>query len=232
MIKIRRSAERGHFDHHWLNTFHTFSFGDYFDDKQMGFQALRVINEDFVQPGQGFPTHGHRNMEIITYIIEGELQHKDNMGNTSVIKPGDAQRMSAGRGVQHSEANPSRDNPVHLLQIWILPRDNGTNPSYEQKHFPIEARLNKLALIGSSNGEAGSIKIFQDVKLYSTILENQKSVEYNTAATRSIWIQVAKGSLNLNGETLSQGDGVAIQKMSKIHLAAMSDAEFLLFDLA
>ena len=232
MNKIRKSADRGHFDHGWLKTYHSFSFADYQDAEHMGFRALRVINEDFVAAGKGFGTHPHRDMEIVTYILSGELQHKDSMGNGSVIKPGDVQRMTAGTGVTHSEFNPSPHNDVHLLQIWLLPEKQNLTPGYEQKVFSHAQKLNQLCLIASPDGQSDSVIIHQDVLLFASILESQKTLTYSVAANRHIWIQVVKGELIANSSHLNAGDGCAISVESTLQLQAKSDAEFLLFDLA
>src|SRR5581483_6147136 len=192
MIQIRPSKERGGGDYGWLNTRHTFSFDRYYDPRWMGFRSLRVINEDWVAPGGGFPTHPHRDMEIITYVLEGELEHKDSMGNGSIIRPGDGQRMSAGTGVRHSEANPSKTNPVHLLQIWIVPDRQGHEPGYEQKSFPEDEKRGRLRLIASPNGAGGSVTIHQDAKLYVALLSPGQQVERKLAAGRYSWLQVAK----------------------------------------
>jgi len=232
MITIRKADERGHFDVGWLNTYHTFSFDQYHDPNHMGFHSLRVINEDIVQPGQGFPTHGHRDMEIVTYILAGALEHRDSMGNGSIIRPGDAQRMSAGTGVRHSEANPSPDTPVHLLQIWILPNEKNLPPEYEEKKFSDEQKRNKLRLIVSPEGDEGSVKIHQDAKLYASLLDKDQEVVHTLANGRSAWLQVAGGSVVLNDFALQQGDGAAVSQESSIRITAPEPAEVLLFDLA
>jgi redox-sensitive bicupin YhaK (pirin superfamily) len=231
MITIRKANERGHFNHGWLNTYHTFSFDQYYDPRYMGFRVLRVINEDFVASGRGFPMHAHRDMEIITYILEGALQHEDSMGNGSIIRPGDVQRMSAGTGVRHSEKNPSPSEPVHLLQIWILPHTVGLEPSYEQKAFSADARRNKLRLIASSDAADGSVLIHQDVSLYASIIEEGTSVNHSMSETRFGWLQVARGIVDVNGEQAEQGDGAVIVGESNIEIAARQPAEILLFDL-
>jgi quercetin 2,3-dioxygenase len=227
MIQIRPRNERGHFDHGWLNTYHTFSFDQYYDPRHMGFRALRVINEDRVAPAKGFGTHPHRDMEIITYILEGALEHKDSMGTGSIIRPGEVQRMSAGTGVTHSEFNPSRTQPVHLLQIWILPEAKGIEPSYEQKQFAIEMR-GKLQLIASRNPEIGAVKIHQDVDLFAAILDGQR-VTHTLRAGRYAWLQVARGSIELNGTKLDAGDGAAISEVSNLEISGSGEA--LVFDL-
>lgn len=232
MITIRRSNERGHFDHGWLNTFHTFSFDQYYDPRYMGFRTLRVINEDFVASGRGFPKHGHRDMEIITYILEGALKHEDSMGNGSVIRPGDVQRMTAGTGVRHSEQNASDSERVHLLQIWILPHTVGLEPGYEQKAFSEDERRERLRLIASEDGRDGSVQVHQDVTLYASILAAGNGVEHAMDERRYAWIQVARGAISVNGEKADQGDGVVVVGESNVRISAEEDAELLLFDLA
>lgn len=232
MITIRPSNERGGGDHGWLNTHHTFSFDQYHDPRFMGFRSLRVINEDWVQPGHGFPMHPHRDMEIITYLLEGELEHNDSMGNGSIIRPGDGQRMSAGRGVRHSEANPSKTEAAHLLQIWILPSERGLEPSYEQKAFPAEEKRGKLRLIAGPDGKDGSVTIHQDARLYVTLLSPGQQVQHDLAPGRYAWLQVAKGAVELNGKPLGQGDGAALNEEPKLTIKGAKDAEVLLFDLA
>jgi quercetin 2,3-dioxygenase len=232
MIRIRRSGERGGGDHGWLKTHHTFSFNTYYDPKFMGFRSLRVINEDWVAAGQGFPTHPHRDMEIITYILEGVIEHKDSLGTGSIIRPGDGQRMSAGTGIRHSEVNPSKTQPAHLLQIWIEPDRQGHRPSYEQKEFPEAEKRNQLRLIASPDGKLGSVTIHQDAKLYVSLLARQQEVTHELASGRSAWLQVAKGSIELNGQKLSQGDGASIGNENKLTITGREEAEVLLFDLA
>ena len=232
MITVRRSHERGHFDHGWLNTYHTFSFDQYYDPRYMGFRNLRVINEDFVAPGRGFPKHGHRDMEIITYILEGALKHEDSMGNGSVIRPGDVQRMTAGTGVRHSEQNASDQERVHLLQIWILPHTVGLEPGYEQKAFTEDERRGRLRLIASEDGRDGSVEVHQDVSLFASVLSAGDEVEHTMDQQRYAWIQVARGSVEVNGETANQGDGVIAVGESSLRIRAQQDAEVLLFDLA
>jgi quercetin 2,3-dioxygenase len=231
MITIRKANERGHFNHGWLNTYHTFSFDQYYDPRYMGFRTLRVINEDFVSPGHGFPTHGHRDMEIITYILEGALKHQDSIGNGSVIRPGDVQRMTAGKGVRHSEQNGSESEPVHLLQIWILPETVGLDPGYEQKAFSEDDRRNNLRLIASSDARDGSVKIHQDVSLYASILDEGAKVNYSTPETRYGWLQVARGTVEINGERAEQGDGAVIVGESDLEIVAFEPGEILFFDL-
>ena len=232
MITVRRSNERGHFDHGWLNTYHTFSFDQYYDPRHMGFRNLRVINEDFVAPGRGFPKHAHRDMEIITYILEGALKHEDSIGNGSVIRPGDVQRMTAGTGVRHSEQNASDQERVHLLQIWILPNTVGLEPGYEQKAFSEDERRGQLRLIASEDGRDGSVLVHQDVSLFASLLPAGQEVEHAMDPLRHAWIQVARGSVDVNGEKADQGDGVVAAGESSLRIRAQSDAEVLLFDLA
>lgn len=232
MITIRRSAERGGGDYGWLKTHHTFSFNDYWDEKWMGFRSLRVINEDFVAPQGGFPTHPHRDMEIITYILSGQLEHKDSLGTGSVILPGDGQRMTAGRGIRHSEFNPSITDTVHLLQIWILPDKQGHNPSYEQKSFPEAEKRGKLRLIASSDGADGSVQVNQDAKLFVSLLAPGDTVTHALAGKRHAWLQVAKGEIEINGQRLAQGDGAAVSDEPRLTIRGTKDSEILLFDLA
>jgi redox-sensitive bicupin YhaK (pirin superfamily) len=232
MITLRPSNQRGGGDYGWLKTRHTFSFSDYSDPKWMGFRSLRVINEDWVAPGGGFPTHPHRDMEIITYVLSGKLEHKDSLGTGSVILPGDGQRMSAGRGIRHSEANPSASDPVHLLQIWIHPDKQGREPGYEQKSFPEAEKRGKFCLIASSDGSENSVKINQDAKLFVALLTPGEEVTQALATKRHAWLQVAKGEIELNGQKLHQGDGAAISEEEKVSVKAKAVAEVLLFDLA
>jgi len=232
MITVRRSNERGHFDHGWLNTYHTFSFDQYYDRRYMGFRNLRVINEDFVAPGRGFPKHGHRDMEIITYILEGALKHEDSMGNGSVIRPGDVQRMTAGTGVRHSEQNASDKERVHLLQIWILPHTVELEPGYEQKAFTEDERRGRLRLIASEDGRDGSVLVHQDVSLFASVLTSGQEVEQTIDPLRYAWIQVARGSVEVNDEKADQGDGLVVAGESSLRIRAQQDAELLLFDLA
>ncbi len=232
MITIRGAQERGHFDHGWLNTYHTFSFDQYYDPRYMGFRELRVINEDFVAPGRGFPMHGHRDMEIITYILEGGLKHEDSMGNGSIIRPGDVQRMSAGTGVRHSEKNASPDERVHLLQIWILPDTVGLEPEYEQKAFTEDERRGKLRLIASRDGRDGSVRIHQDVTLFASILGAGERVAFSMEPARFAWIQVARGSITVNDTPADQGDGVMAAGESSLQIVGNEPSELLLFDLA
>jgi redox-sensitive bicupin YhaK (pirin superfamily) len=232
MITIRKSEDRGHFNLGWLDTYHTFSFDQYFNPAHMHFRRLRVINEDRVAPGQGFPTHSHRDMEIITYILSGALEHRDSMGNGSVIRPGDVQRMTAGSGVSHSEFNPSQSEAVHLLQIWILPNARNLPPGYEEKHFAEDERRGRLQLIASEDGREGSVTIHQDAKVYATLLEAGQTVTQAIDPDRYAWLQVARGTIRLNEMELKQGDGAAVSKESELAIASHDQAELLLFDLA
>jgi len=232
MITVRKAAERGAADLGWLDSRHSFSFGSYYDPRHMGYGSLRVINEDRVQPGQGFGTHGHHDMEIISYVIDGALEHRDSMGNGSVIRPGDVQRMSAGTGVEHSEYNHSGSELVHFLQIWILPERQGLPPGYEQKHFAADERHNRLRLVASRDGRDGSLTVHQEADLYASVLDDGHSVGHELAPGRRAWIQVVRGSLNVNGTQLAGGDGAAIAGTSRLSLAAAAETEFLLFDMA
>ncbi|HXI24158.1 MAG TPA: pirin family protein [Pyrinomonadaceae bacterium] len=232
MITIRKSEDRGHLDHGWLDTYHTFSFDQYYDPAHTHFRTLRVINEDRVAQGKGFPTHSHRDMEIITYILSGSLEHRDSMGNGSVIRPGDVQRMTAGTGVAHSEFNPSASEPVHLLQIWIMPGARNLAPGYEQKFFSEEDRQNKLRLIASPEGSDGSVKINQDARVYASIVEPETKLTHDLKKNRYAWLQVTRGSVGLNDVALNQGDGAAINREDKLEISARDRAELLLFDLA
>lgn len=232
MINIRRSEERGGGNYGWLDTKYTFSFNTYHDPNFMGFRNLRVINEDYVAENQGFGTHGHANMEIITYVIEGALAHKDSTGGEEVLRPHEVQRMTAGTGIQHSEFNPSKTEKVHLYQIWILPETNGLTPGYEQTYFAPETKKGKLKLVASRGGDDGSVKINQDVKLYSSILAKDEKVSLELAENRHAWIQIVKGKVDLNGETLNASDGAAISEERLLEIKSLTDdAEFLLFDL-
>jgi redox-sensitive bicupin YhaK (pirin superfamily) len=231
MFTIRKANERGHADHGWLNTYHTFSFADYYDPGQMGFRDLRVINEDRVQPGEGFPTHPHRDMEIITYVLEGALEHKDSMGNGSVIVPGEVQRMSAGTGITHSEFNHSRSELVHFLQIWILPDRDGVQPGYEQKFYPDEEKRGKLRLIASADGRDNSVTIHQDVKLYAALLDSGAEIVHEIGQNRHAWLQVVRGQAVVNGQKMSHGDGLAVSREEWLTVSADTPAEVLLFDL-
>ena len=232
MIVLRKSEDRGHANHGWLDTYHTFSFNTYYDPAHVRFRDLRVINEDRVAPGRGFGTHPHENMEILTYVLEGALQHKDSMGTGSMIRPGDVQRMSAGTGVTHSEFNGSKTEPVHLLQIWIFPEEEGIEPGYEQKTFPANERSGKLKLVASRRGREGSLTIHQNVDLYSSILDRGQHVQHSLAPGRHAWVQVARGSVTLNGKDLHAGDGAAVSQESELDVQARDKSEILLFDLA
>jgi len=231
VIAVRPAAERGHADHGWLDTRHTFSFASYHDPGHMGFRSVRVINEDRVQPAQGFGTHAHRDMEILTWVLEGALEHKDSMGNGSVIRPGDLQRMSAGTGVTHSEFNPSREAPVHFLQIWLLPRARGLPPGYEQKGFPQEARRGRLRLIAAGDGREGAVTIHQDADVWTALLQPGESVRHALAPGRYAWLHVARGAVSLNGSTLGAGDGAAVSDETALEITGAAGAEVLLFDL-
>jgi redox-sensitive bicupin YhaK (pirin superfamily) len=232
-LHIRKSQARGHFDHGWLDTYHTFSFSDYYDPKHMGFRSLRVINEDRVAAGEGFGTHPHNDMEIVTYVLEGELEHKDSMGNGSVIRPGEVQYMSAGTGVTHSEFNASSDKTVHLLQIWILPDKRGYEPRYGQKSYADALASGKLTLVASSDGREGSIAVRQDMNLFVARLKTGSSVSYDLAPKRVAWLQVARGAVELNGQALNAGDGAAASETKLLEIkTGDSTAEVLLFDLS
>jgi redox-sensitive bicupin YhaK (pirin superfamily) len=232
MITVRRAGERGGGKYGWLDTRHTFSFNDYYDPRHMGFRDLRVINEDFVAPGQGFGTHGHRDMEILTCIVSGELEHRDSMGNGEVIRPHEWQRMSAGTGVRHSEVNASATEPVHLYQIWILPEAEGIKPGYEQKLFAPEEKSGMLKLIASREGSEGSLKIHQNVKVYNSLLASGDEVSYQMGGERHAWVQVVKGEVTVNGTPLSEGDGAALSQEASLNFKASEEAEIILFDLA
>ena len=232
MLAIRRSQERGHANHGWLDTHYTFSFSDYYDPEHVHFRTLRVINDDRVAGGGGFPMHPHRDMEIVTYVLEGGLEHRDSMGNGSVIRPGDVQRMSAGTGVTHSEFNASKTEPVHLLQIWMFPERKGIKPSYEQKMFSEADKRGRLRLVASPDGRDGSVTIHQDNELYATVLRKGDQVRHELKPERHAWVQVARGSVKLNGQELAEGDGAAISEEKAIELTGVKDAEVLLFDLA
>jgi len=232
MITVRPGSERGHFDHGWLDTYHTFSFASYHDPRHMGFRSLRVINEDRVQPAEGFGTHAHRDMEILTWVLEGALEHKDSMGNGSVIRPGDIQRMSAGTGVTHSEFNPSRKELVHLLQIWLLPSQRGLTPGYEEKRFEPESRRGVLRLIAARDGRDGAVAIHQDADLWTALLEPTEAVRHPLAAGRHAWLHVARGKVTANGTKLEAGDGAAFSSEASVEVKATDRAEVLLFDLS
>jgi hypothetical protein len=232
MINIRKSNERGHADHGWLNTRFSFSFADYYDPQYEQFRTLRVMNDDRVAGGGGFPTHPHRDMEIVTYVLEGALAHKDSMGNGSTIRPGDVQYMSAGTGVAHSEFNASDTDTVHLYQIWMFPDKKSYTPAYDQKHFSVDDKRGKLRLVVSPDGRDGSVKIRQDNELYATVLGAGERVKHELKPDRHAYVQVAKGSVTLNGKQLETGDGAAISAEKSIELTGVNDAEVLLFDLA
>jgi quercetin 2,3-dioxygenase len=231
MLRIRKSLDRGHADHGWLNTYHTFSFADYHDPVQMGFRSLRVINEDRVQPGMGFGAHGHRDMEIVTYVLEGALEHKDSLGNGSVLRPGEFQRISAGTGVQHSEFNPSASEPVHFYQIWLLPKTKGIEPSYEQRFFPEEEKRGKLRLVASPNGSDGSLTIHQDARVYLSTLVPGESVALAIAPGRHAWLQILRGAVTVNGTPLETSDGLAASDEPGLTIVARQPAEIMLFEL-
>jgi redox-sensitive bicupin YhaK (pirin superfamily) len=232
MIRVRKTAERGHFDHGWLETYHTFSFADYYDPAHLGFRSLRVINDDRLQPGQGFGMHGHRDMEIVTYVLDGALQHRDSMGNGSVLRPGELQHMTAGTGVRHSEFNPSDQEEVHLYQIWLLPERKGLEPSYEQKAFSEEERRCILRLVASPSGEHGSLSIRQDARLYLSTLKAGQTVAHALKPGRHAWLQVLRGTVALNGHPLDSGDGAAVSEEEKLEIRGQDDAAVMLFDLA
>jgi len=232
MIKVRPAADRGHFNHGWLDTYHTFSFADYHDPEHMGFRSLRVINEDRVAPGKGFGTHGHRDMEIITYVLDGALKHEDSAGHSGVLRPGMVQKMSAGKGIMHSEFNASQSEPVHLLQIWIVPLQHGLAPNYTDRTLDPNAMENRLELVAAQNGGDGALPLFQDALLYAARLASGKAIHYDIDAGRFAWVQVARGVLDLNGVALNAGDGAAVNDESSLEIASREDAEFLLFDLA
>lgn len=232
MIKVRPAGERGHANYGWLDTRYSFSFSEYYDPRHMGFRALRVINEDRVAPGQGFGTHGHRDMEILTFVVSGGLQHRDSMGNGEVIRANEWQRMSAGTGVMHSEFNASETEPVHLLQIWILPEREGIRPGYEQKVFAPEEKTGKLKLIAAREASDGALKIHQNVALYDGVLRAGESVVHELEPGRHAWVQVVKGTVELNGTRLAAGDGAAVSEETALDIKAGEEAEVLLFDLA
>jgi redox-sensitive bicupin YhaK (pirin superfamily) len=230
MITLRFAQDRGHARHGWLESYHTFSFADYSDPRHMGFKTLRVINEDRVEPGQGFGTHPHRDMEIISYVLEGTLAHKDSLGTGSVIHPGEVQRMTAGTGVTHSEFNPSSSQRVHFLQIWILPERTGLPPSYEQRAFPAEEKRGTLRLVASRDGREGSVTIHQAVDLYTSVLAPGEAVTHCLIPSHSAWIQVARGTITLNNMSLSVGDGAAVSEETLLTVTAQEQTEVLLFD--
>ena len=231
MIRIRRSAERGHFDHDWLDTRHTFSFGDYHDPRFMGFRALRVLNEDRVRPGQGFGTHGHRNMEIVSYVLEGRLAHEDSLGNGSVIVPGDVQYMSAGTGVRHSEFNGSKTELVHFLQIWIIPNVQGIPPSYEEKHFSTQDRRGRLCLVASPDRAEGSVLMHQDARIHAGLFDGAEHASFTVRDHRQCYVHVARGALHVAGLHLEAGDGLKVTDTGEIEIREGRGAEVLVFDL-
>ena len=231
MTEIRRSNERGHANHGWLESFHTFSFADYFDPEHVQVGPLRVINEDRVAAGQGFGTHGHRDMEIISYVLEGELAHKDSMGNGSTIRPGDVQRMSAGSGVRHSEFNPSSTNPVHFLQIWIQPNAQGIEPSYEEKRFSVQEKRGRLRIIASPDQADGSVLIHQDARVYAGLFDGEETATLNVEPGRTLYVHVARGTVTANGTVLNGGDAVTLTDSEKLELNRGQQAEVLVFDL-
>ncbi len=232
MITVRPSAERGHANFGWLNTHHTFSFANYYDPKHMGFRALRVINDDQVSPGRGFDTHPHKDMEIISYVLAGALAHRDSLGTSATVRANEVQRISAGTGIAHSEFNPSTDESVHLLQIWILPDQQGVTPSYEEKVFAPESKQGQWRRIASPTGQDGAVTINQDVELYATLLTPGETRAFELRSHRYAWVQVAQGKISLNGRSLAAGDGAAVSDETLLELTAHSDAEVLLFDLA
>ena len=232
MIQIRKAADRGHFDHGWLDTYHTFSFGDYYAPDQMGFRSLRVMNEDRVQPGRGFGMHGHRDMEIVTYVVSGALEHKDSMGNGSVIRAGQLQRMTAGTGVRHSEFNPSEKEWVHLYQIWLLPERKGLQPSYEELALDDDDKRDRFRLVASPNGADGSLTIHQDARLYLASLSPGQTISHDLEIGRAGWLQVIRGNVNVLGSDLAAGDAAAVASEKVVSVTADTASEVLLFDLA
>jgi redox-sensitive bicupin YhaK (pirin superfamily) len=231
MLQVRKAQERGHANHGWLDTYHTFSFADYYDPAQMGFRPLRVMNEDRIAPGMGFGMHGHRDMEIVTYVLEGELEHKDSLGNGEVLRPGEFQRMSAGTGVRHSEFNPSSTAPVHLYQIWLLPEAKGLTPSYEQKFFDASEKRGKLRLVASPDGAEGSLAIHQDARIYLALLEPGETVSHSLGDGRHAWLQVLRGTVSAGGNSLEAGDGLAVSDERSLVISGERAAEVMLFDL-
>lgn len=231
MFEIRKSTDRGHANHGWLDSYHSFSFGEYYDEQHMGFGPLRVINEDRVNAGGGFGTHGHRDMEIISYVLDGELAHKDSMGTGSVIRPGDVQRMSAGSGVRHSEFNHAKDQTTHFLQIWIQPNVTGIPPSYEEKNFTAEEKRGRLRLIASSDGEDGSVLIHQDAKLYAGLFDGAEAASLTIAAGRLAYVHVARGTVTVNGVALKNGDALKLSDVATIDIGGGQQAEVLVFDM-
>jgi redox-sensitive bicupin YhaK (pirin superfamily) len=232
MFQIRRADQRGHFNHGWLDTFHTFSFADYYDPQKMGFRSLRVMNEDRVRGGTGFGMHPHHDMEIVTYVLDGQLQHRDSLGNGEVLKAGEVQTMTAGEGIRHSEFNPSRGEEVHLYQIWLLPRERGLAPKYAQRSFPKGERLNRWQTVVSGRGDSESLSIQQDASILLADLESGKKLDYSLSPGRAAWVQVLRGEIEISGERLSPGDGVAVSDESRIEIHGTTDSEVMLFDLA
>ena len=232
MFTLRKAQDRGHAQHGWLDSWHSFSFGDYYDPKHMGFRALRVINEDRVDPGQGFPTHSHRDMEILTYVLDGALEHRDSMGNGSVMRPGDVQRMSAGTGVGHSEFNGSKTEPVHFLQIWVLPEQRNLAPSYEQKNFPKDELQGKFRVVAARDGAGGAVLVHQDVTLLAGTFAAGEQARYSLATGRHAWVHVARGKVRVNGVELEAGDALQASDEAALELSGVSEAVVLLFDLA
>jgi len=232
MISLRPAEERGHADHGWLKTYHTFSFASYYDSGHMGFRTLRVLNDDTVQPGRGFGTHDHKDMEIISYVVAGGLEHKDSMGTGSVLSPDDVQRMSAGRGVTHSEFNHSQTEALHFLQIWVLPETSGIEPSYQDAHFDQSEKLGRLRLIVSPDGDHGSLRIHQDVRLYASVLKSGAHVDHELRPGRHAWVQVVRGRVDANGRELGKGDGAAVSDEARLSFTGKESAEFLVFDLS
>jgi len=231
MIILRPHDQRGHADHGWLNSWHSFSFGDYYDPQEMGWSELRVINDDSVAPGAGFPTHGHQDMEIVSYVLEGALEHKDSLGNGSVIRPGDVQRMSAGRGIRHSEFNASDAAPVHFLQIWIQPAQRGIEPGYEQKYFASEEKRDRLRLLASGDGRDGSVTLHQDASLYAGVISPGASLAFDLPAGRKAYVHLARGKMRLNGQAMATGDGAKIADEPRLEFVGEGEAEVLVFDL-
>ena len=232
MLTLRPASQRGHANHGWLKTWHTFSFSTYRDPQHIHFRALRVMNEDIVAPGQGFGTHPHNDMEIVTYVLSGALEHKDSMGNGEVLRPGEFQRMTAGTGITHSEFNPSTTEPVHLYQIWLFPERSGLPPSYEQKMFPSEGRRNQLRLVASRNADEGSLTIHADAKIFLAELDAGQTIQQGLSPLRHAWLQVLRGMIRVNGQDLGTSDGLAISNESALEITAITDAELMLFDLA
>ncbi len=232
MITVRPAAQRGETQIDWLDSKHSFSFADYYDPANLGFRALRVINDDRIASGAGFPTHGHRAMEILTYVLDGALEHRDSLGTGSVIRPGDVQIMSAGTGIRHSEFNPSASEPLRLLQIWMIPERSGLTPRYDQKAFSAEERQGRLRLVGARDGREGAVTIYQDIDLYAASLDKGQSVSHAIRPDRHVWIQMARGKASVNGQPVAEGDGVAITGESRVEIAGVDGAELLLFDLA